>query len=64
MSERRSPQNEDWDDFPHLYSTSRHGYAEDIMYFLMSLSANLKLLRLVDENRGKIIHRKYFKRRK
>lgn len=40
------PSNEDWNDFPHIFPTSESGYAEDTMYFLMSLSPNLKLLRL------------------
>ena len=43
------PLSKEWNHFPHLYPSSECGYAEDIMYFLMSLSSNLNLLRLVDD---------------
>ena len=41
------PSDEDWTEFPHLFPAGDSGYTEDIMYFLMSLSPNLKLLRLI-----------------
>ena len=46
------PTNAHWDQFPHLYNRRDGGYVEDISYFLVSLSSNLKLLRMVDEHFG------------
>ena len=44
--------NENGDDFPHLYLSGDGGCVEEVMYFLVSLSPNLRLLRLVDEGYG------------